>query len=623
MTKANSVYQKHSLPLLIVLALISACFPAAGDGYLSPQSLVVDGDLLYVAGATGKRVVVFDIKHNSMAKTITLPENPGGLALSADGAILYVAAAIPEGRIYAIDTVSGEIKKTIRVGHTPTALVINHEGSKLFVCNRFSNDVSVIDLQTGEEIKRIAVSREPVAAALSPDGSTLLVSNLLPAGAADVGQSAAVVSIIDSRSLEVSGEIALPNGGISLRGICFSPDGKYAYAVHMLARYQLPTTQVERGWMNTNALSIIGVAERRIMNTVLLDEVDLGAANPWDVVCSSDGSQLYVSHAGTHEISVIDLVEMHGKLDRLAGGDRIYNLPMEDGGGLFTEQDTPNELSFLVGMRRRVKLDGNGPRGIAVVGKKVYVAEYFTDSLGVVDCGDKEFPQVRSLLLGPEIALTSVRRGEMLFHDAANCFQEWQSCASCHPGGARTDALNWDLLNDGIGNPKNTKSLLLAHQTPPAMITGIRPKAETAVRAGLKYIQFVQYQEADAAAIDEYLKSLQPVVSPLLVEGKLSQAAKRGSELFKKTGCIRCHPAPLYTDMRKHDVGMGTGMEEGRQFDTPTLVEVWRTAPYLYDGRTTSIKQVLTTLNLDDKHGKTSELSNKQIEDLAEFVLSL
>ena len=45
------------------------------------------------------------------------------------------------------------------------------------------------------------------------------------------------------------------------------------------------------------------------------------------------------------------------------------------------------------------------------------------------------------------------------------------------------DGLNWDLLNDGIGNPKSTKTLLYSHATPPAMISGIRADAETAVRA--------------------------------------------------------------------------------------------------------------------------------------------
>ena len=61
----------------------------------------------------------------------------------------------------------------------------------------------------------------------------------------------------------------------------------------------------------------------------------------------------------------------------------------------------------------------------------------------------------------------------MLFNDAEICFQHWQSCASCHPD-ARVDGLNWDLMNDGLGNPKNTRSMLLVHQGGPAMSLGVR-----------------------------------------------------------------------------------------------------------------------------------------------------
>jgi len=64
-------------------------------------------------------------------------------------------------------------------------------------------------------------------------------------------------------------------------------------------------------------------------------------------------------------------------------------------------------------------------------------------------------------------------------------------------------------------------------------------------------------------------------------------------------------------------------MDKSLKFDTPTLVEVWRTAPYLYDGRAATIKEVLTTHNLDDKHGMTSNLTDNEIRDLAQFILSL
>ena len=82
------------------------------------------------------------------------------------------------------------------------------------------------------------------------------------------------------------------------------------------------------------------------------------------------------------------------------------------------------------------------------------------------------------------------------------CFQGWESCASCHPGGGRVDGLNWDLPNDGIGNPKNTKSLLLAHSTPPAMTLGVRSNAEAAVRAGIRHILFTVQPEEIPTAIE-------------------------------------------------------------------------------------------------------------------------
>ncbi|MCP4643605.1 MAG: cell surface protein, partial [bacterium] len=271
---------------------------------------------------------------------------------------------------------------------------------------------------------------------------------------------------------------------------CISPDGKYAYIAHILGRYQLPTTQLERGWMNTNALSIINVAEKKLVNTVLLDDVDLGAANPWAVTCTADGRFVCVTHAGTHELSVIDRAAMHEKMDKVAAGEKVSEVSL-------TPDDVPNDLSFLVGLRKRIKLTGNGPRGFAVVGTNAYVAEYFTDTLGVVDFNPDGVPRPKSIAMGPEQPLSVVRKGEMFFNDAALCFQHWQSCASCHPDG-RADSLNWDLLNDGIGNPKNTKNMLLAHETPPAMVSGIRGDAETAVRAGIKHIQFAVRPEEDA-----------------------------------------------------------------------------------------------------------------------------
>jgi cytochrome c peroxidase len=301
----------------------------------------------------------------------------------------------------------------------------------------------------------------------------------------------------------------------------------------------------------------------------------------------------------------------------------------------------PNDLAFLVGLRRRIRLGGagpyveteesakvRGPRGLAIVGQKAYVAVYFSDMLVAVDLAEKPEKLLTRIPLGPEPVWTVRRKGEINFHDAALCFQHWQSCSSCHPS-ARVDALNWDLMNDGMGNPKNVRSMLLVHKTPPAMASGVRGTAEDAVRAGITHIQFAVRPEEDAVAIDEYLKSLKPVPSPHLVGGKLSEAAQRGKILFhsKEVGCAECHPEPLYTDLEMHDVNSKGQYDRRADFDTPTLIECWRTAPYMHDGHYVTIKQLLTEGKHGAKHGPKggdiSGLSEQQLNDLVEFVLSL
>jgi YVTN family beta-propeller protein len=636
--------------LAVCAAAAAAAVAAEAATYLGPTTVVAskDGGSLYVANADAGQVVVVDLSRGQVARSIALPAEPTGMVLSPDGSVLYVTCAAPRSTVCAVDVASWELRDSIPAGHTAVGPVVSPDGGKLYVCNRFDNDLAVIDLKTSQTT-RVPTTREPLAAAITPDGRSVFVTNHLPLDRADGYDVAAVVTVIDTETNQPSA-IRLPNGSSSLRGVCVSPDGKYVYVVHILARYQMPTTQLERGWMNTNAISVIDAQQRKLINTVLLDDVDLGAANPWGVACTADGKSICVSHAGTHELSVIDQGALLQKLlamptEKTPGGqngNRSYESGMSASA---TAADVPNDLAFLVGLRRRIMLqDGgtwgwlgvedpgaiNGPRGMAVVGSKVYIALYFSDNLAVVDLQSKSRRPVSTIALGPKPKLTEARRGEMLFNDATVCFQHWQSCASCHPD-ARADGLNWDLMNDGVGNPKNVRSMLLAHKTPPAMALGVRPNAEAGVRAGLTHILFAVRPEEEAVAIDTYLKSLRPVPSPHLVDGKLSPAAERGKVVFfdENVGCAKCHPAqpeqePLYADRLLHDVGSRGEYDHRDLFDTPTLIECWRTAPYMHDGHYTTMKELLTK----GKHGQkgggdVDKLSDQQIDDLVAFVLSL
>jgi cytochrome c peroxidase len=153
---------------------------------------------------------------------------------------------------------------------------------------------------------------------------------------------------------------------------------------------------------------------------------------------------------------------------------------------------------------------------------------------------------------------------------------------------------------------------------------GVRANAESAVRAGLKHILFTDQPESVAVAIDEYLKSLKPVPSPHLVHGKLSNAARRGEKVFQQAGCADCHVPGLFTDLQPHNVGTNREFDKTTdKFYTPPLIEVWRTAPYLHDGSAETIQDVLTTRNASGQHGDLTKLSNQEINDLCEYVLSL
>ena len=595
-------------------------------GYLGPCALVAssDGRTLYVANVDARQVACVDVAGGKVVRRIGVPAAPTGLALSPDGTKLAVTCAASSSTVLVLDAISGEATATIRAGHTATGPAFAPDGKRLYVCNRFDNDVSVIDFSSGKELARVRTVREPIGAAVTPDGKTLLVINHMPADRADGFYIATEVTAIDTRTRRTT-SIRLPNGSINLRGLCVAPDGRYAYVTHVLANYELIPSQLDQGWANTNVLSVIDTAGKKLINTIGLDELYLGAANPQAVACTADGQSICVAHAGTHELSVIDAPAALGKL--LGTRPESEGGIGHAGGGVYaspTVSGVTSGMGRLAGLRQRIPLRGRGPRGLAVAGSKVYVTGYFSDTIDVVDLRSEPGGQIRTIALGPAPQPDVRRRGEMLFHDATICYQHWHSCASCHPD-ARADGLNWDLRNDGVGNPKNTRSMLLAHRTPPAMSRGIRASAEAAVRAGLEHILFTRRPDADAAAIDEYLKALRPVPSPRLTAGRLSPAARRGKQLFEsdRVGCHKCHSGPLYTNGLMHKVDTRGAYDVGDRFDTPTLVEVWRTAPYLHDGRYTTIRELIAAGQHGKTRGQVDKLTGDQIGDLVEFVLSL
>lgn len=594
--------------------------PDAASGPVAPVDVKVVNRLIAVLGHESQSLELVDPASGERVKSVRLGQPPNGMAV--DGQTAYVAEGGPRGVVEVVDLETGALKSSFPAGHTPMSPVL-HDG-KLYVACRFDSRVVEMDAATGNVLNSWNVPREPVALAVSPNGRKIWAAGHLPAGTADGDFTAAALTLVEDGKVT---HFPLSNGTQGVRGMAASPDGRYLAVAHVLSRYQVPTTQLDRGWMNTNAVTIVDTEQPANPYPVLLDDPDAGAANPWGVLFTGDGGKLLVTHAGTHELSVIDFPALLERMKR-EDGDR---------------EPVSERLGFLHDLRTRVPLPLNGPRSLATDGNNVYVAGYFSDSVAEVPLKADAAP--RKIALNEGFQLSREKLGEQYFNDASHCFQGWQSCATCHPD-SRVDGLNWDLLNDGMGNPKNTRTMFLSHRTSPVMTLGVRASAEVAVTAGFVHIQFLEPSGELAECVNEYLKNMKEVPSPFLVagtpsraqtknascaqchapgveRGALSDSARRGKEIFKTAGCAECHPHPYFTTKELVATGTARGLDEGKSILVPSLVEVWRTAPYLHDGRAKTIREAVTTHNPGDLRGKTSSLNNRELEDLINYVQSL
>ncbi len=588
----------------IILALLSATllFPSVMRGNPDNTAPLYPGDIKIIRGSelliacAGTREVLLTDLQGKLLRKWQFSEPVTGIATDDDRA--FVTSSGSRGDISVIDINKPGIIRSAAVGMGARAPVLSSDKKTLYLAARFETCIYKINVNNLSVSGKIKVLREPYAMAISQDGRYLFVNNFLPAGPADTELVTAEVSVIGLPDFTRIKDIKLSNGSNALKGICLSPEGDYLLIAHNLGRFQVPTSQLEQGWMNTAGLSVIDARKLEFMATVILDEPERGAAGSWEVQCIQE--KILVTHSGTHDISIIDYRQFIRKL--LAEPNR---------------ESLAYNLHFLEGIRQRYPLKGNGPRSFALLGDQAFIPAYFSDILNIFDISSGKITEIN---LNPDRKESPEAIGERIFNDATYCFQGWQSCNGCHPGEARTDGLNWDLLNDGIGNPKSCKSMLFAHVTPPVMISGIRGSAEVAVRAGFKHIQFSSIAEEDAKFVDAYLGSLVPLPSPWLVNGKLSKTARKGKQVFDREGCAECHSGIYFTNLKSYKIGEEEKVYQAwNGWDTPTLREVWRTAPYLFNGSAYLMKDVFEVHG----HGLKHVLSKDETAQLAEYVNSL
>ncbi len=602
--------------------------------YLSPADIAAspDSQYLFVAEQTAKQIVVVDLGTYGLKNTIKLPNEVTGIAVAPDGVKLYATCSSdlwPNGMVCEVDIAAGKVMRRLPAGRGARSPVVSHDGKTLYVCNRFGNTVYVVDIASGGLTATIPVLREPYAAAITPDDSTLVVTNSIPTQKSTDGFNSAQdslfvackVVLISTVQKKIDTAITLPMGSHSVFGVTISPDGKYAFATHLIGLYTLPATKIDGGRIHTNNFAVIDIKNHELLNDFCLDYPSQGSADPWAIGCTKDNTILCVSHSGTSEFSLIDMQKMLDSARIEKTNDTVINPVTEKKEMTF---GFSHNLSVLRTIMWKKQVSEKAPRSLAIIGTKAYSAGYFGENVEIYDLalGDDSTKLQGKIRLGaPDtVSWSSERRGEFIFSSADYCFQGWQSCQSCHPFG-RADGLNW-ILADDVNAPKNTKSLVYSWWTPPAGWAGKRENTHESVRYAIKTQLFIAPPEYAAAQIDTFLMKLRPIASPYLVKGRLSEAASRGKEIFlhdKTIDCSVCHPGPLFTDKTFHDAGVNDPWDATAAWDTPCLIESWSTAPYNHLGSSEKMEDHIKF----PRHSKASTLTQQNFNDLLEFISSM
>ena len=628
---------------LIATGLLSQSHPPRLDGsrtdhkvpeddrYKSPIQMTIskDGKRLYVVCERANALQMVDTKRKKVLAEVPVGKHPYGVTLSPDERYIYVSNRWDD-TVSMIETQSLKVLRAIPTGGDPHGLTTDRSGKTLYVANLYHHDVSLICTETFREIKRLKAGMQPFEVALSPDGRYVYVSNQLTNPVPFRTIPICEVTVLDVERQIVVDRRILSGTAIS-QGIACSPDGKFVFVALEIPKNLIPETQIYQGWMLTYALAILEAEPRGRVAFLLLDEMNLYYADPFEIVFTPDGRYAYVSSSGVDFVSVVDMEKVEELLEIEEGKIGASEEKVRHYARKLT---LSNE--YIVG---RIPTQYN-PKGMVVSppdGKFVYVANRLSDSITIIDTHRQQ--AVGTIDLGGPKKITVLRRGEYLFNHAAISFQKQLSCNTCHPEN-HVDGLIYDIAVDGGlgGNLVDNRTMRGIAYTGPFKWTGKNPTLarQEGPRAAQLFFRSHGFEGKDRDAVVAFIQSISlPPNRHNNEDGTLTPAQQRGKVIFERTHtndgryipianrCITCHPPPFGTDRMVHDVGTRAYFDTDGDFDTPQLNNVYESPPYLHDGRCWSLEEIWTLYNPYDLHGAANDLTKQQLNDLIEYLKSL
>ncbi|HMV69177.1 MAG TPA: hypothetical protein PKA64_20185, partial [Myxococcota bacterium] len=506
-----------------------------------PRAVAIDGDQAAITCEGSGDVQLVSAVTRAVERT--WPLGPGGwpFGVVGRGGVWWVTA---QGRGELLEIDGGDMTRTI-IGPDPRAIGLESGGGWLATRMRARSWQGEV-YRDGDTI---ALAPDP-----GPDSDTQ--TRGVPTGLHALALSP------DGRTAWVGGHVANNERGLARDG---EPLG-FSTTVRATIRVIDLTTHTER------------LEDRKVLDNA--GEISALAVTPL-------GEWLWAAEPGTGTLLRLDAWTLEHAGTMLDVGAGIDALAIADGGAT---------LLVHASLDRALQAwDVSDPRAPAL--------RWSTSTVAIEPLGPVEL------------------RGKRLFHDAADprlARDGYLSCAVCHPDG-RDDGVVWDFTQRGEGL-RNTISLLGRAGTGMGRLhwTGNFDEVqdfEGDIR-GAQGGSGLLHDDDWAATLDplgvtkaglsDDLDALATWVASLDAPAPSPwRATPDGPALFHDKRCDDCHiPERGYTDSAVeaellHDVGT-IGPDSGTRlglpltgFDTPTLLGVWQTAPYLHDGSAPNLESAI------------------------------
>jgi MYXO-CTERM domain-containing protein len=564
--------------------------------YRKPESIALTPDgKLWVVHQDDYAVAVLNPDSLTLERGFRLPyaSQPVGVAVSPTGDAVYVTL-MALGKLLKLDPATGSVLGEVGVGSKPRGLSISHDGKEAYVTRFISPD-------SGGEVVKVDTAAMAVASRilLAADTSTV-----------DTDQEARGV----------------PN---YLFSVAISPDGRQAWVPGKkdnIFRGKLRDDQNLTHDTTVRPLATVidlPSGQELVANRVDLDDRSM----PMHVEFSRYGNLAILSLGGSNRIEVRDVnqpTQVFSAIGDVGAFPRASVLAPD--GRLFVQ---------------------------AALSREVLVY----DMRANLDTFDQSTPSLLATIpaVAAEKLLPQVLQGKRIFHNAEDVrmgLEGYLSCGGCHFEGIE-DGRVYDFSERGEGL-RNTITLLGRRGTGQGRLnwTGTLDEGqdfEHQIRELFKGLGFIPNEAFHVGTRDQPLGDPKVGVSPELdalaayissfervnpspyrnPDGTLTPDGSAGKALFDRLGCDFCHGGPDFSDSARgllHDVGTVTassGTRAGQPLlglDTPTLLGVWETPPYLHDGSAETLRDVLTTKNTTGLHGFVSALSAAELDQLVAYL---